>query len=75
MLSKEFSTEIVTWRQLSHPNVLAFHGVWHPNNNRSRVSLISPWMENGNLVQYLKRTSSPDHVGLVCELNDICNSG
>ncbi|KIM87462.1 hypothetical protein PILCRDRAFT_63602, partial [Piloderma croceum F 1598] len=47
---QDFSTEVVTWRQLSHPNVLPFYGVFHLNNNRTRVCLISQWMENGNIV-------------------------
>jgi serine/threonine protein kinase len=59
----------VTWRQLSHPNVLPFYGVFHLNNNRSRVCLVSPWMENGNIIQFLKKNPEVDRIPLVSEGN------
>jgi len=52
-LLKEFSSEAVTWRQLSHPNVLPFYGIFQLARNPPRVCLACPWMENGNLVQFL----------------------
>ena len=55
---QEFSHEIAVWRQLLHPNILPLYGVYHLGGNKSRVCLVSPWMENGNIVQYLKQ--APD---------------
>ena len=55
---QEFSHEIAVWQQLSHPNILPLYGVYHLGGNKSRVCLVSPWMENGNIVQYLKQ--APD---------------
>jgi len=52
-LLKEFSSEAVTWRQLSHPNVLPFYGVYQLARNPPRLCLACPWMENGNLVRFL----------------------
>ncbi|KZP29838.1 kinase-like protein [Athelia psychrophila] len=52
---KEFAREAVTWRQLSHPNVLPFYGVYHLNKASPRVCLVCPWMEQGNAVEYLAR--------------------
>jgi len=52
-LLKEFSSEAVTWRQLSHPNVLPFYGVYQLARNPPRVCLVCPWMENGNLAWFL----------------------
>ncbi|KAL0567524.1 Rho guanine nucleotide exchange factor, partial [Marasmius crinis-equi] len=49
---REFLREAIIWRQLEHPNVLPFLGLYFMND--TRICLISPWMENGNLVQYLK---------------------
>ncbi|THU88736.1 kinase-like protein [Dendrothele bispora CBS 962.96] len=47
-LLKEFRREGQLWRQLHHPNIL-------PCLGDSRICLISPWMEMGNLRQYLDK--------------------
>jgi len=52
---KAFSREALIWRQLSHPNVLPFYGIHHWMGNCSRICLVSPWMENGNVVQFLEK--------------------
>ncbi|THU88187.1 kinase-like protein [Dendrothele bispora CBS 962.96] len=49
-LLKEFRREAILWRQLNHPNVLPFLGLYFLD---SRICLISPWIEMGNLRQYL----------------------
>ncbi|KAJ7800305.1 kinase-like domain-containing protein [Mycena olivaceomarginata] len=48
---KEFSREALIWRQLCHPNVLPFFGLYYLEN---RLCLVSPWMENGHIVKFLK---------------------
>jgi serine/threonine protein kinase len=50
---QEFSSEVVIWRQLSHPNVLPFYGVHRERRSPPRVCFACPWMENGNVVQFL----------------------
>ncbi|KAJ7176780.1 kinase-like domain-containing protein [Mycena filopes] len=47
---KEFSREAIIWRQLCHPNLLPFFGLFY---REKRLCLASPWMENGNIMQYL----------------------
>ncbi|KXN82766.1 Serine/threonine-protein kinase HT1 [Leucoagaricus sp. SymC.cos] len=54
---KSFMREIVIWGQLEHPNILPFYGVYHLDNAEERICLVSPWMENGTLVDYLKSCS------------------
>ncbi|KAJ7878749.1 kinase-like domain-containing protein [Mycena olivaceomarginata] len=49
---KEFSREALIWRQLCHPNVLPFFGVYYLEN---RLCLVSPWMENGNMMEFLTK--------------------
>ncbi|KAF7343343.1 Protein kinase domain-containing protein [Mycena venus] len=49
---KEFSREALIWRQLCHPNLLPFFGLYHLDN---RLCLISPWMENGNVMDFLEK--------------------
>ncbi|KAF5349262.1 hypothetical protein D9756_009439 [Leucocoprinus leucothites] len=56
---KSFMREIVIWGQLQHPNILPFYGVYHLDNAEQRICLVSPWMENGTLADYLK-SCSPD---------------
>ncbi|KAJ7875245.1 kinase-like domain-containing protein, partial [Mycena leptocephala] len=53
-LLKEFSREALIWRQLSHPNLLPFFGLYYLG---TRLCLVSPWMENGNILEYLKNKS------------------
>ncbi|KAF8071435.1 kinase-like domain-containing protein [Lyophyllum atratum] len=52
---KGFSKEAILWGQLSHPNVLPIYGLYR---FRRRFCLVSPWMEAGDIDQYLK--SQPD---------------
>ena len=65
--------EFIIWRQLSHPNVLPFYGVHFLNISvEIRFCLVSPWMENGNIVEFLARrnrmapyTDTTDCISLV----------
>ncbi|KAJ7587898.1 kinase-like domain-containing protein [Mycena floridula] len=52
---KAFYTEAILWGQLSHPNVLPLYGIYYLNNKEtSQLCMVSPWMENGNIVRFLK---------------------
>ncbi|KAJ6598279.1 kinase-like domain-containing protein [Mycena vulgaris] len=51
---KEFGREALIWRQLSHPNLLPFFGLYYLEN---RLCLVAPWMENGNVFEYLRQES------------------
>ena len=62
------SHEMAVWRQLLHPNILPLYGVYHLHGDKSRVSLVSPWMENGNIVQYLKQAPDTYRYPLVRQL-------
>jgi serine/threonine protein kinase len=57
-----FIREAIIWRSFNHPNVLPFYGIYHWNN---RFTLVSPWMENGNIVQYLKNNPDAKRAALV----------
>lgn len=54
----------VLWRQLHHPNVLPFYGIYRWNIDPSRICLASLWMDNG--IQYLTKFPDGDRVSLVC---------
>ncbi|KAJ7767213.1 hypothetical protein B0H16DRAFT_1308613, partial [Mycena metata] len=51
-LLQEFGREALLWRQLCYPNVLPFFGLYYLEK---RLCLISPWMENGNIFEYLRK--------------------
>ncbi|KAJ8077351.1 Rho guanine nucleotide exchange factor [Marasmius tenuissimus] len=53
---KDCMPEAVLWKQLKHPNVLPFLGIFLDTSRRP--CLVSPWMENGNLTRYI-RTANP----------------
>ncbi|KIK53354.1 hypothetical protein GYMLUDRAFT_1026591, partial [Collybiopsis luxurians FD-317 M1] len=57
-IRKQFCHEALVWRQLHHPNILPLLGVntdlFHPS-----FCLISPWMENRDVITFLKQ--NPHH--------------
>ena len=66
--------ETLIWRQLRHINVLPFLCLHHPEKDSSRLGLVSPWMQNGNLQEFLRRVSGEDRlrpslVSLTCLLS------
>ncbi|KAK1216073.1 hypothetical protein PQX77_021304 [Marasmius sp. AFHP31] len=58
-LTNEYLREAILWRQLKHPNILPFHGIYQLEHTQ-QLCLISPWMDNGNLVEFLKATKRED---------------
>ncbi|KAJ8083342.1 Rho guanine nucleotide exchange factor [Marasmius tenuissimus] len=58
-LSKEYLREAILWYQIRHPNVLPFLGIYQLEYAH-QLCLISPWMTNGNLVQFLEVTKRED---------------
>ncbi|KAJ7588213.1 kinase-like domain-containing protein [Mycena floridula] len=68
---KAFYTEAILWGQLSHPNVLPLYGIYYLNNEEtSQLCMVSPWMENGNIVRFLKDAppSSVNHRSLMLDV-------
>ncbi|KAF8170301.1 kinase-like domain-containing protein, partial [Mycena galopus ATCC 62051] len=58
--------EALIWRQLSHPNLLPFFGLYMLDN---RLSLVSPWMDNGDLKHFLNNgLSDVDRVSLITDV-------
>ncbi|KAL1735313.1 kinase-like domain-containing protein, partial [Schizophyllum commune] len=68
-LRQEFTKEALIWRQLNHPNVLPFYGVYYMDDARSMLCLVSPWMEHGHVMEYLKKgPSSINRVALAYDI-------
>ncbi|KAE9402611.1 kinase-like protein [Gymnopus androsaceus JB14] len=57
-IRKEFCKEALIWRQLKHPNILPLLGV-NAELFSPSFCLISPWMENRDIITYLK--NNPGH--------------
>ncbi|KAG6915834.1 hypothetical protein DXG01_009620 [Tephrocybe rancida] len=49
---KATSKEAILWRQLLHPNVSTLFGLYR---FRDRISIVSAWMDNGDITIYLKK--------------------
>ena len=52
----------MTWRSLNHPNVLPLLGVMM---GERRFVMVSKWMENGNINEFLKKNPNEDRPQLV----------
>ncbi|KAJ7174577.1 kinase-like domain-containing protein, partial [Mycena filopes] len=63
---KEFSREAIIWRQLCHPNLLPFFGLFY---REERLCLVSPWMENGNILQYLIKHPGVARLPLILDVS------
>ncbi|KAF9450900.1 kinase-like protein [Macrolepiota fuliginosa MF-IS2] len=55
---RKWVKEMLLWANLLHDNVLPFYGVFRLDEPAQRLCLVSPWMKNGNLREYLK--AQPD---------------
>ena len=53
----------MTWKALRHPNVLPLLGATMVEN---RFVMVSEWMVNGNVNQFVKADANVDRLGLVC---------
>lgn len=65
LVNQAFSREAILWSQLSHTNVLPFYGIHRFGDKRNRIGLVSPWMHNGNINQFLKKCPDADRRSLV----------
>ncbi|KAF9446239.1 kinase-like protein [Macrolepiota fuliginosa MF-IS2] len=51
---KTYTKEVILWGQLVHTNIVPFYGIFYLDTSQTQLCLVSPWMENGNIVSYLK---------------------
>jgi hypothetical protein len=63
-----FRQEVTSWHQLRHPYVLPFLGIDNTGiTGANQLSMVSPWMINGSINEYTRKTSS----GLVASLDEL----
>ena len=59
---QRFCKEVLLWKRLNHPNVLPFCGVLM---NQNQFCMVSPWMENGNVLSYTRKSPEANRLRLV----------
>ncbi|KAG9097249.1 GTP-binding protein Rho1 [Ceratobasidium sp. UAMH 11750] len=57
--------EIHAWAKCDHENVLELFGL---TQHRGKLAVVSPWMENGNLRQYLTKNPDADRLDLCLQI-------
>ncbi|KAH6906636.1 kinase-like domain-containing protein [Coprinopsis sp. MPI-PUGE-AT-0042] len=69
---RSYSQEAIVWSQLRHPNVLPFYGIYcwspHAGTHLERMALLSPWLDAGNAVEYLRRYPDVDKESLILDI-------
>jgi len=60
-----FCKEVVAWSSLRHPNVLPLLGATMTD---TQFVMVSEWMENGNVNEFVETHPDADRLGLVCVL-------
>ncbi|PBK58482.1 kinase-like protein [Armillaria solidipes] len=59
--------EAIIWKQCNHPNVLPFYGIYF-DPAPSIYSLVSPFMVNGSLCEYINKVDGPDRHDLALDI-------
>ena len=57
-----FCRQVILWKRLRHPNVLQLLGV---TTNGGRFAMVSEWMTNGTINEYVKTHKSANRFELV----------
>ena len=66
--NQRFYREVIGWKYVSHPNVLPFHGV---SETLFSFCIITPWLSNGNIIEYTKKNQTVSRLQLVSNLHDL----
>ncbi|KAK0447363.1 kinase-like domain-containing protein [Desarmillaria tabescens] len=69
---RKIRREAIIWGQCDHPNVLPFYGIYR-DSATSPYCLVSPFMVNGPLHQYLSNNDNPNRQGLALDITSGMN--
>ena len=64
VLIQRLCREVLIWKRLSHPNVLPLLGV-SMSKNPQYFRIISEWMPNGNVKEYIRSNPKANRLRLV----------
>ncbi|KAF9449681.1 kinase-like protein [Macrolepiota fuliginosa MF-IS2] len=62
--------EMLMWARLAHDNILPFYGIFCLDEVAQRLCLVSPWMKNGNLGEYLENNPNAPRMFLIQDVID-----
>ena len=62
--TKQLCREVLIWKRLSHPNILPLLGV-SVSKSPQYFRIISEWMPNGNVMEYIKSDPQTNRLRLV----------
>ncbi|KLO15216.1 kinase-like protein [Schizopora paradoxa] len=65
-IHRNLCKEVLLWRQLKHPNLLEFIGIC--KDALPSPAIVSPWMENGNVLQFVKTQSIEKKLHLLSQV-------
>ncbi|KAG8913799.1 Transcriptional regulatory protein sin3, partial [Tulasnella sp. 408] len=64
---RRFEREATTWRRLRHPHILKFLGTFKRDGH---MYFVSPFIDNGTLVEYIAANPDINRIRLLCETAD-----
>ncbi|KAG9022467.1 hypothetical protein FS837_006340 [Tulasnella sp. UAMH 9824] len=67
LFESRFEREAATWRNLRHPHILKFLGTFRRDGH---IYLVSPFINNGTLVEYLSLRPHTNRIRLLCGTAD-----
>lgn len=67
-LLREITREASLWGPLEHPNILPLYGIYPLGDQHGHIALVSPWVENGTLSNYLERCPSVSRISLISDI-------
>ncbi|KAG6827960.1 hypothetical protein H0H87_003252, partial [Tephrocybe sp. NHM501043] len=62
---RALSREILPWAQINHDNILPFYGIFQLEKGSARLGIVSPFLENGNVVEFLRRNPQANRPSLI----------
>lgn len=66
---KSILREVIPWSRMNHPNIIPFCGVTDQIPDwKNQIALVSPWMDNGNITQYLHRNPRQNRLRCVQDI-------
>ena len=64
--------EVAMWKRITHPNIVPFLGV---SEAPAPLNMVSEWMPNGNVRDYVGKNPETSRLQLVCWLESSLGSG
>ncbi|KXN87569.1 hypothetical protein AN958_08450 [Leucoagaricus sp. SymC.cos] len=60
--------ELVLLAHISHQNIIPLYGAYLSTEPKPKICIVSPWMENGDLVDFLKKYPNTPPIPLMCDV-------